>query len=118
MRGAPIRAVPVLASVVCDGEAIGAAAHYADVTHLKKNTYNDKMNVITNRKKGLANHRNVYYKDFNDKIFGPMPGEIVRHWYDHNLISGNLLISLGATDHEGQGKSFCWTTLNEYFSKL
>ena len=102
-------------SIVSSGEATGAASHYADITHLKDDTVSDQMNSVADKKKGLVKHNQVYYKDFNGKIFGPMPGEIVRHWYDHNLVSPQLTISLGGRDHEGRGKSFSWVTIKDYF---
>ena len=104
-----------MVSIVSGGKATGAAAHYADITHLKNNTIKDNMELLANKKSDLMKQNEVYYKDFDGKIYGPMPGDIINYWYDHKAISSELLISFGDKSHEGNGTSFSWIKVKDYF---
>jgi X-linked retinitis pigmentosa GTPase regulator len=104
-----------MVSIVSRGKATGAAAHYADITHLKDNTIKDTMKIVTDKMSDLMKQKEVYYKDFDGKIYGPMSGEVIRYWYDHKAISSKLLVSFNDKNHEGNSPKLSWIKIKDYF---
>ena len=68
--------------VLSRGNPKGRGAYFANVGHYKDGEIDDVNLASIKLHQKFSAERECFYKDFDNVVYGPVPGERISHWFE------------------------------------